>query len=367
MAQRLDPFLGRLQQKVGQGLQRLQRLAVQRVQAEQEHRPLQCVRRIVRGFQQREEHRVVRPAPHRVAHVQHQVVGVPLEPGGAPGAALRVGGLGLQPVAHQAGQLEHQAGVLLGHAQPLPPLAGEVAGQGHLDAVLDQPVRLTGQQAPGRGLEDEAQELQRRRVAQHVAQPVAEAHRRPGCRLDRAVDQLRPAQLQEAAVPHPGLRRPCQQREAVRPAQEPAQLLARPVPVDQEHQARSQGIEVGAAACRVFHLDAPGRHVERGAGGQHGGARALPSDGIGLQHVLEERQPLGMDVGVGDADRPSLGVVALDVDHDHMRVRSADVVLDQQPAPRAGGGGVQAGMAELQPRGAAQPGHEGRHQRAVRG
>ena len=98
-------------------------------------------------------------------------------------------------------------------------------------------MRLAGQQALGRGAEDEGQEFQRLRIAQHVAQPVAEMHGRSGGGLDGLVDQPRAAQFQEAAMADVVFRRPAQQSEAIRPAQEPPQLLARAVPVDQEHQA----------------------------------------------------------------------------------------------------------------------------------
>ena len=48
-----------------------------------------------------------------------------------------------------------------------------------------------------------------------------------------------------------------------------------------------------------------------------------------------------------------------------MGVVGADVVLDQQPVPVAGGRGVQARMVELQRAGAVQAAHEGRHARVV--
>ena len=52
MAKRLDPFLRCLHQLIGQALQSLERLALERVKAHQRNSVLQFVRRIVRRLQQ---------------------------------------------------------------------------------------------------------------------------------------------------------------------------------------------------------------------------------------------------------------------------------------------------------------------------
>ena len=112
------------------------------------------------------------------------------------------------------------------------------------------------------GLEDEAQESQRLRIAQNVAQPVAKMHRRSGGRLNCLVDQSRAAQLQKTAMADLGFRRPAQQGQTIRSAQEFPQLFARPVPVDQEDQARAKKFEVGAAVVGILRLE-PARSPDR--------------------------------------------------------------------------------------------------------
>jgi hypothetical protein len=106
----------------------------------------------------------------------------------------------LQAVANQVGELEDQAGVVGRDAQKLAFLVVEMGGQGHPDAVMDQRVGGAGEQALGRGLEDEAEEHQCLRVAEDVAQAVAEMHGRSGGGLDRLVDQAGAAKLEEAAM-----------------------------------------------------------------------------------------------------------------------------------------------------------------------
>ena len=73
------------------------------------------------------------------------------------------------------------------------------------------------QQALGRGLEHEAQKGERFGIAEHVAEPVAEMHRRSGGGLDRLIDQPRAAEFEEAAVADLGLGRPAQQASRSRP------------------------------------------------------------------------------------------------------------------------------------------------------
>ncbi len=62
MAQRLDPFLRSLRQKIGQHLQVLQRLALKHLQIQQEGGVLQFVRRVVGASQQRQEQLEIRTA-----------------------------------------------------------------------------------------------------------------------------------------------------------------------------------------------------------------------------------------------------------------------------------------------------------------
>ena len=79
------------------------------------------------------------------------------------------------------------------------------------------------------------------------------------------------------------------------------------------------------------------------------------------QHLLKERQPFGMYIGVRNAN----GQI-LDMDDDHMRIRRADIVLNNQPPARSCGSGSQSRMPEFQFRCTIDPGHEGRDQRAIR-
>ena len=68
-----------------------------------------------------------------------------------------------------------------------------------------------------------------------------------------------------------------------------------------------------------------------------------------------------MNVGVGDLNRRSFHV-----DHDHVRVRDSDIVLDHQPAAGASSRGTKTGMVEFERRGSIDAGHERSDQRTVR-
>ena len=149
MAQRLDPFLRRFDQQVGQvSATRPSGLPWSRCQIEEEGRVLKRVRRVVRRFQQRAEHRVIRTAANGVARRRNQLVRVMLKPAGAPGAFPGAVLLRLQPVADQAGDFEDQSGMIGRQTQELSLLVAEMRRQSHPDAVMDQPVRLGRQAAP---------------------------------------------------------------------------------------------------------------------------------------------------------------------------------------------------------------------------
>jgi len=67
-----------------------------------------------------------------------------------------------------------------------------------------------------------------------------------------------------------------------------------------------------------------------------------------------------VEVGVGERDTQ-----ALDLDHQHVGVVGADVVLQQQAGAVSGGGGVEPGVVELERAGGVEPAHEGGDARAV--
>ena len=151
------------------------------------------------------------------------------------------------------------------------------------------------------------------------------------------------------------LRGPGQQRDTVRPTLKTPQLLARPVPVDQEHQPRSEELQVRPAGFIVRGLDLPRREIERRPR-RRPRSPSLPSKAARPEHRLEEREALGMHIRVCDAHQP-----VLHVNDDDVSVGFADVVLDYETSSSPRGGRRKARVVELQLRSAVHPGHEGRH------
>jgi hypothetical protein len=90
--------------------------------------------------------------------------------------------------------------------------------------------------------------------------------------------------------------------------------------------------------------------------------RVLPAHCEAIEQVLEEDQPVDVDVGIGQRD-----LLLRDVDDQDVGLRHADVVLDHQPLTAAGGGRPQAGVIELQFARLVDSRHEGGDQWAVLG
>jgi hypothetical protein len=88
-----------------------------------------------------------------------------LEPPSSTRAFARAARFRLKPVAHLAGDFKDQTSVIGSQAQQLTLFVAKMGGQCHSDAVADQTVRLARKEALGRRLEDEAEEIQRFRVA----------------------------------------------------------------------------------------------------------------------------------------------------------------------------------------------------------
>ena len=146
-------------------------------------------------------------------------------------------------------------------------------------------------------------------------------------------------------------------------ADELLEPLARAVPVDQEHDARADALQhllqrrlVGAVELGGADVIG-GAEVEPGAGAR---LRLAPARADLAQQRLEEGEAAAVEVGVGEPDAQ-----ALDLDHQHVGVVGADVVLQQQAGAVAGGGGVEPGVVELERAGGVEPAHEGGDARAV--
>ena len=107
MADRLDPFLRRCAQQVRELLQRVQRLAVQWFERQQEGRILQRVGSFIGRLQQRKEHRVFRSAADRVPRVDDNLIRIVLETAGTPGALRTLRPILPHAVAHERRQFEH--------------------------------------------------------------------------------------------------------------------------------------------------------------------------------------------------------------------------------------------------------------------
>ena len=109
-----------------------------------------------------------------------------------------------------------------------------------LNAVADQHLRRAGAQAFGRRLEDETQIVAGRLAADHFVELFAVAQRRPHSLLQGVVDEPFGAKLEECPMTEVLLRRPGEEFDGERIRDEEAEPLARPIPIDQEHEPRAE-------------------------------------------------------------------------------------------------------------------------------
>ena len=306
----------------------------------------------------------------RGAHLVQQAVGCGFPGFGALGDT-REGGVGAgklqlqHAVAHARGQLDQQRRVLARQLEQVALGAVEVVRQLGPHLVADQRIGLGREHAFGTGAHDEFQEGQRALAAEHVAQILAEARRAFDRELHRVVDQDVPADLEEGHVAVAVVRGPLEHRNAVALAHERSQALARAVPVDQKHQARTEELQVLRelpAIARVVAADT--QMVDAALVQAAFAARAgfLPMHREFFEQALEEQQPLQVHVGIGDGRNQ-----ACDMHHQHVRIGHADIVLQDELPAAQGGRGPQSRMVELECLGRVQAAHEGAHQFLVLG
>ena len=199
--------------------------------------------------------------------------------------------------------------------------------------------------------------------AKHAVEAVADAEVLRPERLHRTEHQLLAARCQPGHVADAPARGLGEDGRRIGLADELLEPLARAVPVDQEDDARADALQHLVQRLLVG-------AVERGGADVIGGAEVEPGAGARLrlaparpdlaQQRLEEGEAAAVEVGVGERDTQ-----ALDLDHQHVGVVGADVVLQQQAGAVAGGGGVQPGVVELEGAGGIEPAHEGGDARAV--
>jgi hypothetical protein len=115
--------------------------------------------------------------------------------------------------------------VISGEAQQLSLFVAEVGYQIHPDPIANEPMRESGQQTFGRSPEDEAQELKRSSIAEHVAQPVAEMHRRSGGGLDCLVDEVRATSSRKPRCPISAIAADCSRATRSGPRRNPRNCL----------------------------------------------------------------------------------------------------------------------------------------------
>ena len=142
-----------------------------------------------------------------------------------------------------------------------------------------------------------------------------------------------------------------------------AQPLARLVPVDEEHDARTEKLEVAIECDLVGALETPAAEDEAPALGKTGRllrAGVVPCDGRPFEQAHEERRASLVNVGVGQRCDGAAHAY-----HQHVRVGGANVVLQHQRIAASHRRGAKPGMVELERCGGVQATHEGADARPV--
>ena len=106
-----------------------------------------------------------------------------------------------------------------------------------------------------------------------------------------------------------------------------AKALSYFVPVDQKDDPRSEVVEIARTVIAVFRCVDAGRQQIGSAFRAIACARVdlVPDDIEIRKQALKEREPLGMDVRVGEGR-----FVAFDADHQNMGIRRANIVLNEK-------------------------------------
>lgn len=263
--------------------------------------------------------------------------------------------------AQRLGRFDNQAGVLGGSSELSGLRRVEVMDQLHTQLVADERLRLAGAQAFGADPQGEAYDVKRGLGTEHVAQRIPIPGRNLGGQLDGVEDEALTAQHEERHVTTAGVGGPAQQADRLLLAHQGGQVLASTVPIDEEHQPRTQVLEVGPQGCPGGgHMASGDEMVLPERGRAPAALRVRTTDGDALEHPLEELQPLKMDVGVGHRHHQPF-----DGDDDDVSLCLADVILDQQASTRARRSGTETAVIELERGRCLQPGHEGSHERPI--
>ena len=134
------------------------------------------------------------------------------------------------------------------------------------------------------------------------------------------------------------------------------------IPIDQKYQPRSQEFEVLGPLFRRFSRVSSDTHVVQILGQflRSPGPGVFPIDGEMFEHVLKEDQTLHMHIRVSHND-----LCRSDMNHNDMRIRCANIILNDKFAWRSRGGRIQAGMLKLQFARAIDTAHESRNQLTI--
>jgi len=201
-------------------------------------------------------------------------------------------------------------------------------------------------QGVGREPERGAQEIDRALAAENLAERLAitDAHRR---RVPhRRGDKLGTAKFEKSAMADVMARAPIEHLDRILVADQLAQGFPRLVPIDQEHERSADRLQEGIALVKVRRLVSARDEIERLALGQTFSLprlQALPAHGKLVELVHEELGARFVHVGVRDRDDK-----LLDADQQHMGVRGADVILNDEMRARAHGDGIEPRMIEFE-------------------
>ena len=132
-----------------------------------------------------------------------------------------------------------------------------------LELVSDQAVRLALEEAVRSCLQGEPEDAHGRLRTQHFAERCAVRRWHLHGLLDRGEDEALAAEFEERSMPAFRVRRPSQQRDRGLLADQRHQSFAGPVPVDEEHEPRTQMREVGRELVSVGGFEPARGHVVR--------------------------------------------------------------------------------------------------------
>ena len=251
-------------------------------------------------------------------------------------------------------RLDHEAPVVRGRLQDLTLGRVEMAEDLDPELVSDEAVRLAFEETVRSCLQGVLEDAHGCCRAQHVAKRCAVGRRCLHGLFDGREDDALTAELEEGSMSAFRVGRPSQQCDGGLLADQRHQSLARPVPIDEEHESRTQMGQVGRERVSVGCFEPTHRQVMRS---QADIAVSMlgprPVDVEPIEHALEERLPSKMDIGIRNSgDQP------LYPDDEHVGFGQSDVILDEETPGSPCRRRSKTRMIELQCCGSMKPRHE---------